>query len=168
MKPQLNEEDIRYNIHELIQHDDDPDMTVPIDSYQAQNGDLIYPIKFYGRPYWITTGPYNSFTEASTLDIARIMYAYLHERRSRNLVLPILRDGDTFVDVGAHYGSWSLPAVAMDAKVIAIEPDETALLRLKRHIQLNNFEERIEIVSKTIGKNGPNSLDSILEDVDNI
>ncbi|MFN0092054.1 MAG: FkbM family methyltransferase, partial [Acidimicrobiales bacterium] len=48
-----------------------------------------------------------------------------------------LRAGDTFVDVGAWIGPFTLLAAALGAEVVAFEPDPLALAALRANLALN-------------------------------
>lgn len=57
-----------------------------------------------------------------------------YEEVNRVLILSILKRGDVFIDVGAHVGSYSIPAAFMvgdSGKVIAIEPSPMVLFLIK-------------------------------------
>lgn len=53
-----------------------------------------------------------------------------------------LRPGDTFVDVGANVGTYSIWAADLGAKVIALEPAEETYGLLTENIKLNRYEIR--------------------------
>lgn len=64
----------------------------------------------------------------------------------------LLRRGDTFFDVGAHYGWMSLAAchrVAVKGRVVAFEPSPRLVGFLQCHKRLNRFEQ-MEIVEKAV------------------
>jgi len=54
-----------------------------------------------------------------------------------------LKPGDVFVDVGANAGAYALWAIDHGAKVIAVEPDPTALKRLRANLDLNGYDAEI-------------------------
>jgi FkbM family methyltransferase len=62
-----------------------------------------------------------------------------------------LKEGDVFVDVGAHHGAFSLrasQAVGPAGQVIAVEPDPGTLARLRENIELNRYANiRVEPVA---------------------
>ena len=60
-----------------------------------------------------------------------------------------LREGDLFVDVGAHCGTYSLWACDLGALAIAVEPSGEAVQRLRRNVVLNNA--RVEIHQVALG-----------------
>ncbi len=63
-----------------------------------------------------------------------------YEPTLSTLLFRLLRPGDTFVDVGAHIGYFSLLAsklVGAEGRVIAVEPDDANADRLEMHKQTN-------------------------------
>lgn len=64
------------------------------------------------------------------------------EGRELEWVRANLRAGDTFVDVGAHHGLYSIHAskiVGSEGRVIAVEPNPPSLERLRANIALNRL-----------------------------
>ncbi len=65
-----------------------------------------------------------------------------YEERELDYVLTRLRPGDTFLDVGAHVGYFTLPAakaVGPSGRVIAIEPSPVCVRLLRANAELNGF-----------------------------
>lgn len=63
-----------------------------------------------------------------------------YEAELSALLFRLLRPGDTFIDVGAHLGYFSLLAsklVGAEGRVIAIEPDDANAERLEMHKETN-------------------------------
>lgn len=59
-----------------------------------------------------------------------------------------LQPGDTFVDAGANHGYFSLLAaklVGPSGRVIAFEPHGEARERLRRHLEVNGLQGRVEV-----------------------
>ncbi len=59
-----------------------------------------------------------------------------------------LKQGNTFIDVGANVGIYSMIAaeqVGESGKVISIEPNPFVIERLKYNLSINSFEDRIKI-----------------------
>ena len=76
------------------------------------------------------------------------------ERNSTRTILKNLNLGDTFVDVGAHIGYYSLLAsriVGNKGKVYAIEPDNKNYSLLKKNIKANKYKN-IQIIKKAISE----------------
>lgn len=73
------------------------------------------------------------------------IYTGLHEFEDMGFLLHALRPEDTFVDIGANVGSYSILAgSAVGAKGYAFEPVPSTFHRLVENIRLNRMEERIK------------------------
>jgi FkbM family methyltransferase len=60
----------------------------------------------------------------------------------------LARPGDVAVDIGAHVGLHTLvlaDAVGPAGRVVAFEPNPPTVARLRRNVELNDFEGRVEI-----------------------
>jgi FkbM family methyltransferase len=74
------------------------------------------------------------------------IYAGLHEFNDMAFTLHFLRPGDTFVDVGANVGTYTILASgATRARAIAFEPDAGTAVRLARNIELNGLSSLVDI-----------------------
>jgi FkbM family methyltransferase len=65
-----------------------------------------------------------------------------------------LQPGDVFVDVGAHWGVFSLSAASRwpgEVTVLAIEPHPENVARLMDAVSHNGFDDRVEIVAAACG-----------------
>ena len=51
--------------------------------------------------------------------------------------------GDVVVDVGAQFGSYTLPAAALGAYVLAFEPLKMFVECLEKNVELNGFQDRV-------------------------
>jgi FkbM family methyltransferase len=72
-------------------------------------------------------------------DEAEIREAYWHP------------DGhDLVIDVGARYGSWTLPALAAGAMVVAVDPHRQILGLLRSAAELNGFGDNLETVAAAL------------------
>ena len=89
-------------------------------------------------------------------------YLVYHEARNgyepptRSLLEKILRPGDLFIDVGAHWGFFTLQAAthpAGDVAVIAFEPDPTNAGILLKNIAGNGMRETASVVCAACGDN---------------
>jgi len=60
--------------------------------------------------------------------------------------------GQWILDVGAHHGAYAAIALARypGARLIAVEPDPQGFAKLRRNVQLNHLEDRIELVNGAI------------------
>jgi FkbM family methyltransferase len=80
------------------------------------------------------------------------IYLGLHEFDEMTFVLHALRASDLFVDVGANVGSYTiLAAGAVGSRVIAIEPDAAALVRLRDNLHLNRVEALVDVHQAIVG-----------------
>lgn len=81
------------------------------------------------------------------------IYAGLHEFNEMGFLLHFLRAEDTFFDVGANVGSYTLLASSIcKAKSYAFEPVPSTFDILKSNIVLNNIEELVTLKNKGVGK----------------
>jgi FkbM family methyltransferase len=81
-----------------------------------------------------------SFKTNSTKQLAFVDYILTTEREFIEAALSDLREGDTFLDVGSHYGIFSILAsklVGSKGRVIAVEPHPGALQVLRENIAIN-------------------------------
>lgn len=65
-----------------------------------------------------------------------------------NLLKNQLISGNTFIDVGANAGIYTLmiaPLVGCKGRIIAIEPNPILVERLRFNLSVNNFEDRVTI-----------------------
>jgi FkbM family methyltransferase len=79
-----------------------------------------------------------------------------YEPPTRNLLERILRPGDLFIDVGAHWGFFTLQAAthpAANVAVIAFEPDPTNAGILLKNIDNNRLRENVSVVCAACGDN---------------
>jgi FkbM family methyltransferase len=77
-----------------------------------------------------------------------------HTRNELAMVLDHVRDGDVFVDIGAHIGTFAIPVarkLGQNGKLLAIEgaPETHALL--ERNIGANGLAHRIQTVCAIVG-----------------
>ena len=80
----------------------------------------------------------------------RVVYLDLFSLELRRLVLPLLRPGELFVDIGANFGLWALAAARRGCPVIAVEPVPATRERLAANVRRNGLAERVEIVAAAI------------------
>ncbi len=62
-------------------------------------------------------------------------------------VRALLRSEDTFVDVGANIGVYSIIAAVRGARVLAFEPNGSARATLTANLALNHIEDRVQVLS---------------------
>lgn len=154
---------IIYNIHEIVQRYRVNDITdiqvVDTDEFR------FIPIMFFGRRYIIRIKLSNT-TEENMNELINSYLLMDYERISRNLILPTIQKDDLFIDIGAAFGSWTLPACAMGAKVIAIDPNIRELELLVDQISYNSFESQVQIIQVSVGKKPMLTLDEL--EIDNL
>ena len=79
-------------------------------------------------------------------------------------VRALLRPEDTFVDVGANIGVYSVVAAVRGARVWAFEPNDTARAMLTANLALNHVEARVTVLSCALADfNGPARFTTDLE-----
>lgn len=144
-----------FNIQEIITKDQNGLHDL---HYYMKRDFICIPIKFFGRTYTLEIK--SSLGQEKIMNVINSFFKYIKERESRNLILPILKKDDVFVDVGACWGSWSLPATALGANTIAFEPDQDALDIFYHQIEINNFSDRIRVIKEFV-TDSTNSIDSL-------
>lgn len=78
-----------------------------------------------------------------------------NEPATAQFIKNFLKPGQTFVDIGANYGYYSVLAAKQGAKVISYEPDETSFRRLRRNLWLNG-------VSATLHKSAVSDHEGVM------
>lgn len=84
-----------------------------------------------------------------------------YEKESQFLVMSALRPGDTFVDIGAHIGYFTLLGAALvgDAgKVIAVEPVDENFRQLEKHLTSNGLDMVTAVQAVVSAENGERSI----------
>jgi len=67
----------------------------------------------------------------------------------------LITRGEVVVDVGACYGQYALPALALGANVIAYEPFEEGRRVLQAQVEENVWEDRFDLESRALGNGAP-------------
>jgi FkbM family methyltransferase len=123
----------------------------------VKNGWVILPASLKspsGHPRFHLTFP-NEFTSdagANYLVSNEVKHGY--ELPTRNFLEKLFRPGDLFVDVGAHWGFFTLQAAthpAGDVNVIAFEPDPTNASILYRNAANHRLTNRIVVICAACG-----------------
>ncbi len=98
------------------------------------------------------------------------LYVGLHEFEEMAFLLHLLRPGDTFADIGAGVGAYTvLASQAVGAITHAVEPNPQRCARLHDNIALNRMERRIHVhpaesggarleIDEILGENVPVAL----------
>ena len=85
-----------------------------------------------------------------------------------SFVRDFLRPGDSFVDVGANVGSYSLLAAGTtDVTILAFEPSSLAYGRLLENVELNGLESRLSASQVAIGAESGEAMISTGQDAVN-
>jgi FkbM family methyltransferase len=77
----------------------------------------------------------------------------MYEPDTCSLLTSVLRDGDTFVDVGTHVGFFSSLAASLvgnDGRVVSFEPESRNFGQLNDHVALNGFSN-VDRVNAAVG-----------------
>ena len=116
------------------------------------------------------------FVEDSVLLIEKGMvgatgniYSGLTEFDDMMFVLHVLREGDSFADVGANVGVFTVLASAnAGARSLTVEPTPLTIRRLRRNIELNEITARVTLLPFVAGSGtGPGSV-SFTQNMDSI
>jgi len=76
-----------------------------------------------------------------------------YEPRTADYLIASLKPGDTFVDVGANHGYFTLIAasrVGASGRVYAFEPNPMVFGQLAAHVRLNDFDDRVRLVDTAL------------------
>jgi FkbM family methyltransferase len=85
----------------------------------------------------------------------------MYEEETARLLAETLAPGDTFVDVGAHVGFFSMLAATLvgdGGRVVAFEPEAGNLERLREHVALNEFRQVETVPAAVAGAEGTTEL----------
>src|SRR6187431_1043522 len=100
-----------------------------------------------------------SFTDRATLVVEKGMtgatgnlYCGLHEFNDMSFLLHFLREGDTFADIGANVGSFTMLACAhVGANSLTFEPVPATFANLKRNIEANHIHDKVTAFNAAVG-----------------
>jgi FkbM family methyltransferase len=80
------------------------------------------------------------------------IYCGLHEFADMAFVMHFLRPGDSFIDVGANVGSYTVLASAVcGAATLAVEPDPDSADHLRDNISLNGLAAKVTLLQAALG-----------------
>lgn len=95
-------------------------------------------------------------------------YCGLHEYCDMAFLLHYLRPEDTFLDIGANVGSYTvLASGAVGARSIALEPAPSTFKKLQRNVQYNAIGSRTTLINAAVGENEGELLFSMDRDTMN-
>ena len=81
------------------------------------------------------------------------IYVGLHEFEDMAFIIHFLKEKDTFFDVGANVGVYSLLASGVaNAKSIAFEPSKKTIDLLSKNVNLNKLEHLVDCMPVGVGK----------------
>lgn len=104
----------------------------------------LQPVKFIDSTYFLA--------KRGLTGITGNIYSGLHEFNAMGFLLHFLRAEDTFYDVGANVGSYTLLASGVcKAKTIAFEPVPATYAILKQNIELNKLGNLTTLENKGVG-----------------
>lgn len=111
---------------------------------------LIYPkqrkVSFVGDTFLLV----NKGMTGATGNI----YCGLHEFEDMSFLLHFLREEDTFIDVGANIGSYTILASGVSkATTVSIEPVPATFHYLKENVAVNKIEDRTQLWNAAAGAN---------------
>lgn len=80
------------------------------------------------------------------------IYCGLHEFSDMAFLLHFLQPGDTFLDIGANVGSYTVLASGVrGATTIAFEPDPLSSERFMRNVSVNNLADKVALHRVALG-----------------
>jgi FkbM family methyltransferase len=126
-------------------------------SLQTQNGWTILPSSLKrpdGSPRFNLSFPVHFFEDVGARHLVTNEVSAGYELATRNLIERVLRRGDYFVDVGAHWGFFTLQAAthpAGDIRVCAFEPDLMNATILSTNLVRNGLTDAATIVCAACG-----------------
>jgi FkbM family methyltransferase len=62
-----------------------------------------------------------------------------------------IRPGDVVLDIGSFLGTYAMAMARWGARVFAFEPTPASARALRRHVQLNRLEDRVEVSEVALG-----------------
>ena len=102
----------------------------------------------------------------NAIESKMIVSSKFREAKELEVISKYLRNGGTFLDIGANIGYYSLMAANLGAtRIIGIEPNPVVLKRFKENIRFNGFEKKIKTFRLGIGEKIENR-DLYLSEVD--
>ncbi|RDC56210.1 FkbM family methyltransferase [Pedobacter chinensis] len=108
------------------------------------------------------------FAKSGLTGITGNIYTGLHEFNDMGFLLHFLRNEDTFFDVGANVGAYTLLASGVcRSKTISFEPVPTTYHILKKNINLNKLNDLVTIENKGVGSEEGNLRFTAEEDTTN-
>ena len=105
--------------------------------------------------------PHNNTIESKMLVSSR-----MREGAELDVISGFIKNGGTFLDIGANIGYYSLMAAKLGAtKIIGVEPNPQVLERFKANIKFNKFEKLIKTFQIGVGEK-QGSMELNLSEID--
>ncbi len=96
------------------------------------------------------------------------IYTGLHEFNDMGFLLHFLRKDDSFYDIGANVGSYTLLATGVcNARTVAFEPVKETFEILSKNIELNNLQNLVSLENKGVADKSGELLFSTDNDTTN-
>lgn len=123
-------------------------MRAYLNLFKWQISQILFPgtqkVKFIDNTYLLV----NKGMTGATGNI----YCGLHEFEDMGFVLHFLNTGDTFIDVGANIGSYTILASGIcGAKTISFEPVPQTFKHLEANIKFNRIEHLVSLQNEAVG-----------------
>jgi len=113
--------------------------------WKKKNSDAVIDVHYHGLKMRLQ--PYNNTIETKILFSAK-----KREKAELDCLRPFIKNGGTFLDIGANIGYYSLMAAQMGAqKILAFEPNPTLHKRLETMAGLNGFDQQITVCNFGLG-----------------
>ncbi|WPU98360.1 FkbM family methyltransferase [Mucilaginibacter sp. cycad4] len=105
--------------------------------------------KFIVKPF---IGDVRFYAAKRLSGITGNIYTGLHEFHDMAFLLHFLKPGDTFFDIGANVGSYTLLASGITkANSVTLEPVKATFDILSRNIMLNNLQDKVKLINAGAG-----------------
>jgi FkbM family methyltransferase len=123
----------------------------------VRNGWVMLPASLKspnGHPRFHLTFPCEFACDAGANYLVSSEVKHGYELPTRNFLERLLRAGDLLIDVGAHWGFFTLQAATHpvgDVKVIAFEPDPTNASILHRNVSAHGLTDKIVVICAACG-----------------
>jgi len=115
--------------------------------WQAQS--RLSKSKFIVKPF---IGDVKFYAAKRLSGITGNIYTGLHEFHDMAFLLHLLRPGDTFFDIGANVGSYTLLASGIaKASSVALEPVKATFDILSSNIGLNDLQDKVKLINAGAG-----------------
>ena len=109
----------------------------------------FYPSKLFIKSF---VAPVKYYARKGLTGITGNIYVGIHEFNDMMFLLHFLRPDDSFFDVGANVGAYTLLASGVcRATSITIEPVHSTMEILNKNVELNNLKDRVTTINSAAG-----------------